>query len=144
MTPDNLPLLGAFPDVTRLWSAVAISVTSAGAAARGLVELMCDKPSSFPDLDRLRPHRFAGQDPADLEARALRLDRDIYSSLRRTAVGSASSHSNPKAPPPAQCPPPCGTPQGGDRRRPFRCSRRTQGQAEALRDAMASVIPFLS
>lgn len=81
MTPDNLPFLGAFPDVTGLWSAVAIWVTSAGGAARGLVELMCDKPSSFPGIDRLRPDRFDGQDPADLEARALRLYRDIYASL---------------------------------------------------------------
>ncbi|MEV0697436.1 FAD-binding oxidoreductase [Saccharopolyspora sp. NPDC050389] len=81
MTPDNLPFLGALPDITGLWSAVAIWVTSAGGAARGLVELMCDRPSNIPGIDRLRPDRFTGQDPADLEARALRLYRDIYASL---------------------------------------------------------------
>ncbi|MCI2421932.1 FAD-binding oxidoreductase [Saccharopolyspora sp. K220] len=78
MTPDNLPLLGAFPDIAGLWSAVAIWVTAAGGAARGLVELMCDEEPTIPDLDRLRPDRFADQDPSDLETRALRLYRDIY------------------------------------------------------------------
>ncbi|MGP4018287.1 NAD(P)/FAD-dependent oxidoreductase [Saccharopolyspora sp. 5N708] len=81
MTPDNLPLLGAFPDITGLWSAAAIWVTHAGGAARGLVELICDQRSTFPDLDRLRPDRFADQDPTELETSALRLYRDIYASL---------------------------------------------------------------
>ncbi|MGW5645876.1 hypothetical protein ACWEV3_39640 [Saccharopolyspora sp. NPDC003752] len=52
-----------------------------GRASSGHRSRRCDKPSSFPGLDGLRPDRFAGQDPADLEARALRLYRDIYASL---------------------------------------------------------------
>lgn len=75
MTPDNLPFLGAHPDVAGLWIAQAIWVTHAAGSARRLAAAMLDGEALPTEL---AIDRFAGR-PADaLREAALRLYRDIY------------------------------------------------------------------
>jgi len=81
MTPDNLPFLGPFPALQGVWVAAAIWITHAAGSAQALVDLMTDRQvqaAGNAGIDALRPARFAGQDAADLERRALALYHDIY------------------------------------------------------------------
>jgi hypothetical protein len=81
MTPDNLPLLGPISGVDGLWVAEAVWITHAAGAARMLVDMMSNRDGEIDRLTTLSPVRFEGQPVAALEARSLRLYRDIYSTL---------------------------------------------------------------
>ncbi|WP_125777145.1 NAD(P)/FAD-dependent oxidoreductase [Antribacter gilvus] len=75
MTPDNLPFLGAHPDLPGVWVAQAIWVTHAAGAARALADALTDGPA----LPReVAVDRFEGREHAALRDDALRLYRDIY------------------------------------------------------------------
>ncbi len=75
MTPDNLPLLGALEPAPGIWSAQGIWVTHAAGAAKALSAAIVGGDELAPELN---PNRFAGRDPEELRASALRLYRDIY------------------------------------------------------------------
>ena len=81
MTPDNLPLLGPISGVDGLWVAEAVWITHAAGAARMLVDMMSNRDGEIDRFTTLSPVRFEGQPVAALEARSLRLYRDIYSTL---------------------------------------------------------------
>jgi glycine/D-amino acid oxidase-like deaminating enzyme len=78
MTADNQPLLGPLGNTKGLWAAEALWVTHAAGAARGLADLMMDRPSRIAGLDTLQPTRFEARTPEELTAAALHHYRDIY------------------------------------------------------------------
>lgn len=78
MTADNQPLLGPLGNVKGLWAAEALWVTHAAGAARGLADLMTDRPPKIAGLDTLQPTRLSARTPEERTAAALRHYRDIY------------------------------------------------------------------
>ena len=78
MTPDNLPYLGALPDLPGVWMAQALWITHAAGASRALASAMTTG-SELPG--ELAVDRFGSPDGEEREAlrdAALRLYRDIY------------------------------------------------------------------
>ncbi|MBF6331846.1 NAD(P)/FAD-dependent oxidoreductase [Nocardia transvalensis] len=86
MTPDNLPLVGAYSDVPGLWGAQAVWVAHAGGVAAALTAAIRD---DIPLPIELDPARFRGRCLDELSASALRLYRDIYANGADTQLPKA-------------------------------------------------------
>ena len=93
VTPDNLPLLGPVGTIPGVWSAQALWLAHAAGAARALAAAIVTDAALAPELD---PNRFAGRDPDELRASAMRRYGDIYANEvfpRRAPMGDSSSSS---------------------------------------------------
>jgi glycine/D-amino acid oxidase-like deaminating enzyme len=81
VTPDNLPLAGAVPQVPGLFLAAAIWITQAAGVARLVADIVSEKLLLERDVelkDAFNPMRFEGQDQEGLNVRALATYNNIY------------------------------------------------------------------
>lgn len=80
VTPDNLPLAGAFQSVRGLYAAAAVWVTHAAGTAKFVARLIDELEVDHDMGAALNPERFAGQDISKLQQKALSGYNEIYKS----------------------------------------------------------------
>ncbi len=78
LTPDELPLVGAVPDLPGLWVAEASWVTHAGGVGRHLTNLLLGTGDPVVDPARMAPDRFAQWSDERVRITALAHYRGIY------------------------------------------------------------------